>query len=426
MPDGGKVVRKVLPNGLTVVVERLPHFPSVTAGVWVKRGSRQESERTNGISHFIEHLVFKGTPTRNYSEIYKTFDRMGGVLDAFTSREIMGFYFRVQKDHFPEAFEVLSDMLARPIFPPEELERERGVILEEIRMVNDTPSDLMGDLFIARAYPGHSIGRPIQGTEKSVLNLTRDQVRRHYRAMMSPENLVVTATGDTSMAEVLEQVGPTLGCLKAGRRSSERPPRFRAGVELFQKDHLEQAQIIVAFPSESSSGPHRFTLLVLANLLGGTMSSRLFTEIREKRGLVYSISAEHSSYSDAGVFGVQAAASHATAARTLKETLKVLADVAHQGVTDEEMEIAKDNLLGGVILSMESASARMGRLARNELYFGEQRPVKESVEGIKKVTARVMVQQAKELFRSEKALVTVMGRESAIKNVDLSVLEGNG
>lgn len=424
MSDGGRVQRKVLSNGLTVAVERLPHFPSVTAGVWVKRGSRQETAQLNGVSHFIEHLVFKGTPTRTYGEIYKTFDRMGGVLDAFTSREIMGFYFRVQKAHFPEAFEVLSDMLAHPTFPPEELERERGVILEEIRMVNDSPSDLMGDLFLARAYPKHPLGKPIQGTEESVSRVTREQVQRHYASMMRPENLVVTATGDTTMGEVLAQVEPTLGGLKPGKPAAERPPRFKPGVELFQKEHLEQAQIIVSFPAESAAGPHRYVLLVLANLLGGTMSSRLFTEIREKRGLVYSISAEHAGYKDAGIFGVQAAASHATAARTLKETLKVLADVAHHGVTAEEMEIAKDNLLGGVILSMESASSRMGRLARNELFFGEQRSVKESVDGIKKVTAKAMVAQARELFRSENALVTIMGRESALKNLDLSVLDG--
>jgi|WetSurMetagenome_2_1015567.scaffolds.fasta_scaffold23934_3 predicted Zn-dependent peptidase len=418
------VQRKVLPNGLTVVVERVPHFPSVTAGVWVKRGSRQEPPKVNGISHFIEHLVFKGTPTRTYSEIYRTFDRMGGVLDAFTSREIMGFYFRVQKAHFPEAFEVLSDMLARPTFPPEELERERGVILEEIKMVNDSPSDLVGDLFLARAYPGHPLGRPIQGDEQTIGRLTRGQVQRHYRAMMRPENLVVTATGDITLHEVLEQVAPTLGTLKRGAPQAERAPRFRPGVALFEKDHLEQAQLIVAFAAESAAGSHRFVLLVLANLLGGTMSSRLFTEIREKRGLVYSISAEHSGYRDGGLFGIQAASSHAAAPRTLKETLVVLADVAKHGVTEDEVEIAKDNLLGGAILSMESASSRMGRLARNELYFGQQRPMKESLDGISRVTASALVRQARELFQPKKALVAVMGHPSAVKHLDLGILGG--
>jgi predicted Zn-dependent peptidase len=422
MPDGVKVERTVLPNGLTVVVERLPHFPSVTAGVWVKRGSRQESAATNGVSHFIEHLVFKGTPTRSYGQIYKTFDRMGGVLDAFTSREIMGFYFRVQKAHFFEAFEVLSDMLAHPTFPEGEMERERGVILEEIRMVNDTPSDLVGDLFLARAFPNHPLGRPVQGTEKSVSAMSRDAVRRHYRSIMQPQNLVVTATGDTSLAEVLSQTAPVLAGLKGGNIRPEAVPRFKPGVELFQKNHLEQAQIIIAFGAEPSAGPHRYPLLVLANLLGGTMSSRLFTEIREKQGLVYSISAEHAGYSDGGLFGVQAATSHASAAKTIRETLKVLGDVA-TGVTDEELEIAKDNLLGGIILAMESPSSRMGRLARNELFFGRQRPVTEAVRGIERVTRHAVVSQARALFHRDNALVGVMGRESALKGLDLSLLE---
>lgn len=424
MSNGGKIQRKVLPNGLTVVVERLSHFPSVTAGVWVKGGSRKEPAGVNGVSHFIEHLVFKGTPTRTYSEIYRIFDQMGGVLDAFTSREIMGFYFRVQKAHFPEAFEVLSDMLARPTFPPQELERERGVILEEIKMVNDTPSDLVGDLFLARAFPGHPLGRPIQGTVKTVSGVSRGQVQRHYLSMMRPENLVVTATGDTSLQEVLAQVEPTLARLRPGAPSPEKAPRFKPGVELFGKNHLEQAQLIVAFPAQSAAGPGRFVLMVLANLLGGTMSSRLFTEIREKRGLVYSISAEHAGYRDAGIFGVQAAASHANAAKTLRETLKVLADVAHKGISNQELDIAKDNLLGGAILSMESASSRMGRLARNELYFSRQWPMQEALRGIQRVTGKALVAQARALFKPENALVAVMGHPSALKGLDLAVLEG--
>ena len=424
MPDGVKVERKVLPNGLTVVVERLPHFPSVTAGVWVKRGSRQETAATNGASHFIEHLLFKGTPTRSYSEIYKTFDRMGGVLDAFTSREIMGFYFRVQKAHCAEAFEVLSDMLAHPTFPEQELERERGVILEEIRMVNDTPSDLVGDLFLQRAYPHHPLGRPVQGTEKTVSAMSRGAVRRHYRAMLQPQNLVVTATGDTSLREVLDLVHPVLAGLKKGAPRREKVPRFRPGVEVFRKDHLEQAQIVLAFGSDPSASPKRYVLLVLANLIGGTMSSRLFTEIREKRGLVYSISAEHAGYTDGGLFGVQAATSHGNAARTIRETLKVLADVAHGGVTEEEVEVARENLLGGLILSLESPSSRMGRLARNELFFGQQRPVEEGVRGIRRVTSRMLVSESRALFRPENTLVGVLGRKDALHGLDLSILKG--
>jgi len=423
MKDGVDLERSVLPNGLTVVVERLPHFPSVTAGVWVKRGSRQETLATNGASHFVEHLVFKGTPTRTYLEIYKTFDRMGGVLDAFTSREIMGFYFRVQEAHFPAAFEVLSDMLGHATFPKEEMERERGVIQEEIKMVNDTPQDLVGDLFLERAYPGHPMGRPIQGTASSVSAMTRETLLKHYRSMLRPQHLVVTATGHTTLREILQQVEPVLARMSGGSLERDKKPRFKPGRELFQKDHLEQAQIVMGFQTDAADSPDRYTLLVLANLLGGTMSSRLFTEIREKRGLVYSISAEHMSMKDTGLFTIQAATSHSKARKTVSETLKVLRDIAREGPTAEDLQIAKDNLLGGTILSLESPSARMGRLARNELYFGCQRPVSEMIRGIEKVNAKAVHAKAREVFRPPNALVTVLGHESALAENALEILE---
>ncbi len=424
MAAATKVERKVLENGLTVVVERLPHIPSVTAGVWVKMGSRHESKKLNGASHFIEHLLFKGTPARSYPEIYKTFDRMGGQLDAFTSREIMGFYVRVQKYHFAEAFEILSDMLAHPLFPEEELERERGVILEEIKMVNDTPSDLMGDLFVARAYPGHPLGRPVQGTVESVSSVTRRQIRTHYRRMIQPQNMVVTATGDTNMEELLRILEPVLAKLPKGKSALPKAPRYKPGIELFRKNHLEQAQITLGFESEPVNGPNRFPLIILANLLGGTMSSRLFTELRERLGLVYSISAEHAGFTDAGLFVVTAATGHAQARKTLRAILGVLADVLKNGVSEEELDIARENLIGGLILSMESPSARMGRLARNEVFFGGQRTLKDALRGIRKVAVPELRDLAEHFFCPDRALVGVMGRAAALKGLDLDILKG--
>ncbi len=416
--------RKVLGNGLTVVVEHLPVFPSVTAGVWVKQGSRCETPRFQGASHFVEHLVFKGTPTRAYGEIYKAFDRMGGVLDAFTSREIMGFYFRVQKSHFGEAFSILSDMLAHPLLPPEEIERERGVILEEIKMVNDTPSDVAGDLFLQRAFPGNPLGHPVQGTEATVSAIKRPALMAHYRKLMQPQNLVLTVTGDATMSETLPLVKEVLGKLPRGRTSLARPPRFKPGKELFSKDHIEQAQILIGFKADAANSPRYFAFLVLANLLGGTMSSRLFTEIREKRGLVYSISAEHSGFSDAGLFGIQAATGHKQAGQTLNEIIKVLGDLIRDGAGSEELEVARENLLGGTILSLESPSSRMGRLARNELFYGRQRPVKESLESLRRITRKDVLGLARDLFREENLLVAVMGKQSSIENLDLSPLKG--
>ncbi len=423
MEKGPRVERAVLSNGLTTVVERMPHFPSVTVGVWVKRGSRHEPPSLNGASHFVEHLVFKGTPSRSYTEISKTFDRMGGVLDAFTSREIMGFYFRVQRDHFAEAFDVLSDMLTHPLFPEEEVERERAVILEEIKMVNDSPPEFMGDLFLARAYPKHPLGRPVAGTAELVKAMTRKRIMRHYRSMLKPGNIVVTATGDTNLRELMKSVEPQLGGMKGEAGKPGAIPVFRGGQEVFRKNHLEQAQIVLAFRSEPAGGPNRNVLSVLANALGGTMSSRLFTEIREKRGLVYSISAEQTAFSDAGLFVVSAAASHANARRTVLETVAVIKEAADKGFTEEEVEIAKENLVGELVLSMESPSARMGRLARNEVFYGKQRPAAASIERIRKVSATRIAHLGKKLFDPDNALLCLLGRPSSLPKTALSPLE---
>lgn len=423
MWDKVKIYREVLPNGVTLVVETLPHLYSATAGVWVKGGSRTEKPSMNGTSHFIEHLLFKGTPSRTYSDIYRCFDRMGGVLDAFTSREIMGFYFRVQQGHFEEAFEVLSDMVANPSFPPEEVERERGVILEEIKMVNDSPGDLAGDLFLARAYPGHPMGRPVQGTRESISSIQRSSLLKRYQEMVRPQNLVVTVTGNVSPRSVRRQVAQGLGRLETGESPSPKPPKLSPGTAVFERNHLEQAQLIMAFGSEPASSPEAYKLMLLANLLGGTMSSRLFTEIREKLGLVYSISAEHTGFLDAGLFIIQAAAGHDQANRTVQEILNVLLDVLGKGITEDELDIARDNLLGGFLLSMESPSSRMGRMARNELYYRRQRSVEEVVDAIKGVSVRDLVDTARSVFHSDRLLVGVMGYDSALKGLEFSVLE---
>ena len=422
---GGKIrtERKKLENGITFVTESLPYFPSITAGIWIKSGSRSEKPAVNGSSHFVEHLVFKGTKRLKYMEIYKAFDRMGGVLDAFTSREIMGFYFRVQKKHFKEAFSILSEMITEPAFPKEEVERERSVILEEIKMVNDTPSDVAVDLFMKDAYPGHPLGRAVQGSEKIISTISRNSLLQRHRELISPENLVLTATGDIDLKEFMEAAKAPIQKLKKVSMSKFPKAVFGKGTKVYEKDHIEQAQIIFGFESEPAFSPFRYDLLVLANILGGTMSSRLFTEIREKLGLVYSISAEPIGSQDTGIFGIQAASGHKQAGRTINETIKVLYDFCKTGPSEEELEIAKENLTGGFILSLESASARMGRLARNELYFESQPSVESAIKGIEKVTSKNVVKMARKTFTADKLLLVVLGKKSAIKDLNLKPLE---
>lgn len=415
--------RKKIQNGITFVTESISCFPSVSAGIWIRGGSRTETPEINGSTHFVEHIVFKGTKNLSYSDIYKAFDKMGGVIDAFTSREIMGFHFRVQKRHFEEAFSILSEILFEPLFPRDEMERERKVILEEIKMVNDSPSDVVADLFMERAYPNHPLGMPVQGSEKIISKMTIETLKKRHRELISPQNLIVTATGDIEMNELFSSFKKYHRYLPQTKKREFRPPHFSKGIKIFERKHLEQAQIVLGFESEKASSKNRYALVVLANILGGTMSSRLFTEIREKLGLVYSISSEHIGQYDSGIFAVQAASSNEAAPRTLQETIKVLYDFCKNGPSKEEIEIAKENLIGGLILSLESTSARMGRIARNELYFGRQFDVKEAINGIESVSSSKLTSIARETFNPKKMNVTILGRKSALKGVDFSVLE---
>ncbi len=415
--------RKKLKNGLTIVSENIPFFPSVTAGIWLKGGSRTEKESENGITHFIEHLLFKGTKELSYSQIYKTFDRMGGAIDAFTSRELMGFYLRVQKKNFEEAFNLLCEMVIHPAFKEEEIERERGVILEEINMVRDNPSEFAVDLFMENVYKGNTLSLPIQGKEKSVKQIKRRQIFQRHRDLISPSNIIITATGEITLREIEESFKKYLGDLHDQRRYRFQEARFQPGIKSYQKNHLEQTQIIIGFESEKASSEKRSILTVMANILGGTMSSRLFTEIREKLGIVYNISADQIGQFDTGIFAIQAASSNENAGKTLKEIIKVLYDFCENGASKEEIEIAKENLIGGTILSLESTSARMGRLARDEIYFGKPLPIENILNEIEKVKEDEILKCAREVFIPKRMNVTILGERKSLHGVDFSILD---
>lgn len=414
--------RKVI-NGVTFVVETLSFFPSVTAGIWLKGGSRTENAKVNGVSHFIEHLLFKGSKEVTYSQIYKAFDRMGGAVDAFTSREIMGFYFRVQRKNFEEAFYLLCEMLFNPAFNEEEIERERGVILEEIKMVNDTPSDVAVDIFMNKAYKGNSLGLPIQGSLKSVKGIKRRDILLRHKELISPSNIIVTATGEIDLKEVERNFSNYFKKLIQSNSPPIEKATFYPGIFGIEKKHLEQTQIVMGFQSEKSSSPKRYALMVLANILGGTMSSRLFTEIREKLGLVYSISADHIGEIETGIFGISAASSNENSRRTIDEIVRVLEEFCKNGPSKEEIEIAKENIIGATLLSLESGSARMGRLARNEVYFGKQKPIEDSIKGVDMVKGDEILKIARETFNPKRMNMVVLGNKRAVKGIDFSQLE---
>lgn len=412
-----KSVKKVLKNGIVVLTEKVDYFPSITFGIWIRGGSRTERKKINGATHFIEHMVFKGSKRFHYKDVYKTFDRMGGMIDAFTSREIMGFYFRVHKKHFKEAFEIFTDIIFNPSFEEEEIERERRVIIEEIKMVNDTPPDVAADIFMQKVYHNNPLGYPIQGDEETIKGIKRLELIKRHNELIRAKNLIITVSGDIDDVDIYESLKKSTKALDPLPEISYIKAKFHSGWNLIEKNHLEQSQILVGFEGEKASSPLRYPLIILANILGGTMSSRLFSELREKKGLVYSISAENISQIDTGIFVIQAASSPCNTFMTVKEIFNVIKELKKNGPSMEELEIAKENIIGGTILSLESTSYRMGRMARNELYFGRQIDIKEVIEKIEKVTLNDIKKCAKRLFDFDKMNFLVLGKKKVLDEI---------
>jgi len=406
-----------LPNGIRLVTERVPHVHSVAVGVWLLRGSRHEPATLGGISHFIEHLLFKGSETRSARQIALEVDSIGGHLDAFTSKEQTCYYAKVLDEHLPVAIDLLSDLVLRPKFDPEELERERQVIVEEIRMVNDSPEELVYDLFSGQMYRGHALGRPIQGTEASVGALSRPRLVRYFRATYRPENLLIAAAGRLRHDVVARQVRKAFGTLKRGatERAAQRSPRGRGGVVRSHKKGLEQVHLVLGVPALPERHAGRQRLFVLNALLGGALSSRLFQKIREERGLAYSVYSSVQAFLDAGYLSIYAATSPEKAREALSLVLHELRDLSSAGASEEEVKVAKDHLKGGFLLSRESTVGRMSSLARQEIFFGRQESEREVLRGIDAVTARGVRSLASDLFVPKRFSLAAVGPIRGIK-----------
>jgi predicted Zn-dependent peptidase len=393
------VIRKeTLDNGLTLISERMPHVHSVAIGVWLRQGSRDEPARLNGISHFIEHLVFKGTENRSAREIALSMDSIGGQVDAFTAKEYTCFYAKVLDQHVEEAVDLLADIVQRPRFDPTEVERERQVVLEEIRMVEDSPEDLIFDLFSERFYPGNMLGRPIQGTEKTVSALGRDQLLRFFRRAYRPENLLVAAAGNVRHARLAGWVRRAFGGLARGgapdgRKAAPRPSR--ASVK--QAKPLSQLHLLLGLPAFREGVRGRFALYVLNTILGGAMSSRLFQKIREERGLAYSVYSALSGYADSGFLVIYAATSPEGGRELIRLALAELRDLRDRGIRPAELAVAKEHLKGQLMLSLESTSSRMSNLARQEFYLKRHQSLEETLVRVDRVTAGQVHRLAREL-----------------------------
>ena len=381
-------------SGLRIVTERMPGVRSAALGMWVGAGSRDEHPRVAGSSHFLEHLLFKGTKTRSARDIADAFDAVGGDINAFTAKEHTCFYARVLDRDLPMAVDHLCDMLQNSVIRSADLEAERRVILEEINMHEDTPDDLIHDLFNETLWPEHPLGLPILGTVRSIEGATREQVRRFYKRHYSPKNLVVAAAGNLRHEQVVELVA---GSIDAGPiRSQEEPSAFSmreageapspSGKRLVRRRKTEQAHIVIGTNGLGRSDPDRFAFGVVNNAIGGGMSSRLFQEVREKRGLVYSVYSYHTMYSEAGVFAVYAGTTPARAEQVLGLIRAELTDVARGGLGEEEFERAKGHMKGSLVLSLEDSAGRMSRLGKSEIVHGEILTVDQTIKRLDAVT----------------------------------------
>jgi len=399
-----------LPNGFRVITERMPYVRSVAVGIWMGTGSRQESPEENGVSHFIEHMVFKGTSTRSAEEIARSVDAIGGNLDAFTAKELVSFNAKVIDEHLPRVFDILADMVLNPLFQEQDIEKEKGVVLEELKMENDNPEYLVHEVFTGNFWRDHPLGRPILGTRETVKRFNREMIDRYYRKVYVPSNIIVTAAGNLTHEQLVALAGARFASLSADGSAPQSPrPSTHARLTLRNKKALEQAHVCLGVPCYPLSHEKRHAAYVLNTVLGGGMSSRLFQNIREKRGLAYAVFSETNSYRDTGCLVVYAGTSIETAREVVRLILDEFRTLKQERVGEEELRRAKDNLKGSLVLGLESTPSRMVHLARQQLCFGRFFTLDEMIEKVEAVTAGDVQQAAQLFFDPRNIALTILG-----------------
>jgi len=410
--------RTVLPNGLLVLTESMPHMRSVSMGAWINSGSRDEPEPENGLSHFVEHMVFKGTTSRSAQDIAREVDSIGGNLDAFTGKETVCFNIKVLDENMPPALDVLSDLVLHPKFSVQDLEREQGVILEEIKMDEDNPDYLVHETFTQNFWKNHALGRPILGTNETVSSFTQQTVIDHHARRFTPRHMVFSAAGNLQHDAFVQLVADHFGSLAADTSAPAEAapiPTTTAHITLKKKKSLEQVQMCLGVPAPPVHSADRFALYLLNTMLGGGMSSRLFQSIREEQGLAYSIYSELSPFRDAGSLSIYAGMSLEKTEQVIKLTLAELRRLKEEMVPDAELKRAKDQMKSNIVLGLESSSSRMSNLARQQMYFGRFFPVEEVVAEIDRVTPAHVQQLANMLFQPDLAALTLLGNLGTMK-----------
>ena len=408
--------RTVLPSGLIVLTERMEHLRSVAMGVWIKSGSRCEAPEINGISHFVEHMLFKGTKSRSAQHIAREMDSIGGNLDAFTGKETICFNVKSLADHVPIALDVLADLVLNPTFVSSEIERERGVILEEIKIDEDNPDVLVHELFTQNFWKDHPLGKPILGTTTTVGRLDQQKLFEYHTGRFRGGNMVFSAAGNLEHDEFVEAVSQKFSPLLPGEPDFEKQaPQASARILLQNKKALEQVQLCLGVPAPPITDDNRFATLILNTILGGGMSSRLFQTIREERGMAYSIYSDLSPYSDTGSLCVYAGTSAGKALEVIDLVMAEFRNLKEFPLTDEELTRGKDQLKGNILMGLESSNSRMANLARQEMYFHQFFTAEEVIARIDAVTAEQIQVMAQRLFIPDRIAVTLLGRLNGIK-----------
>jgi len=413
-----KIQKTTLRNGLKIISEEMPDIQSASIGVWVNIGSRNEDSKKNGISHFIEHLLFKGTEKRTALDIAREIESVGGVLNAFTERENTCFYVKVLSKDIPLAVDLLSDILLNSKFDKKELEKERLVVLQEIKRAEDTPDDLIHDIFARALWKGHPLGMPVLGNLRTISSIKRDDVVSYFKRSYLPHAVIITAAGSIEHKRLLKLLKPFEKMLHYDLKSPIsylQSPISYSGTTLEQKK-LEQVHLCLGAPSPNQAHPDRYKLYLLNTLLGGGMGSRLFQEIREKRGLAYSVYSYLNLCLDVGSLVVYAGTAPETFCKVVKLILKELNTFVKKEVPKTELQSAKEQLKGGMLLGLETSESRMTKLARDEIYFNRTVTVKEIVDGIDKVTAKDIMKLANEIFNPGKIAIAAIGK---VKEKDL-------
>ncbi len=403
--------KHVLDNGTTVLIDEMRDVRSLALGFFCRTGSADEPEEKRGLSHFLEHLLFKRTKKRSTLAIARAIDRLGGDADAFTTKEYTAFYAHTLDSKLPEALDLLADVVLSPAFGVEDIERERGVILEEIGECNDTPDDLVHELFVRSFWRNHPLGEPILGTAETVRGITRSDIYGFYRGRYGAQNLIVSVAGHVRRRDVLPALEKLFQRRPAGEvvPASGRRPRPYQHCSVESRPGLEQAHVCLGMTGPSQSSPRRFAAHLLDLILGGGMSSRLFQEVREKRGLVYSIGSSLNSYRLGGYETIQASCAPKNLARVIDTTLSALRKLNREGVRESEIRRAKEHLKGNLLLSLESTISRMSAQARQEFYFRQVEAPEEWLSRIDAVTGEEVAEAASQIFSGESLSLSIVG-----------------